>query len=62
MLYEVITHVVGDVGLDVAERVRPYRPRWNQPRGDLLADALYLPTTPAVAALMRPLVAAVGVV
>jgi len=43
------------------ERVLPYRPHWNRAEGDLLADALYLPTTSAVAALMRPAVATVGV-
>jgi sterol desaturase/sphingolipid hydroxylase (fatty acid hydroxylase superfamily) len=43
------------------ERALPYRPDWNRARGDLLADALYLPTTAAVAALMRPAVATVGV-
>ncbi len=43
------------------ERVLPYRPDWNRARGDLLADALYLPTTGAVAGLMRPLVATLGV-
>ena len=44
------------------ERALPYRPEWNRARGDLLADALYLPTTSAVAALMRPAMATVGVV
>ena len=44
------------------ERVLPYRPDWNRPRGDLLADALYLPTTAGVAALVRPAVATAGVV
>jgi ornithine lipid hydroxylase len=43
------------------ERVLPYRPAWNRAQGDLLADALYLPTTSAVAALMRPVVATLGV-
>jgi sterol desaturase/sphingolipid hydroxylase (fatty acid hydroxylase superfamily) len=43
------------------ERVLPYRPEWNRARGDVLADALYLPTTSAVAALMRPAMATVGV-
>ncbi len=43
------------------ERTLPYRSDWNHARGDLLADALYLPTTAAVAALVRPAVAAVGV-
>jgi sterol desaturase/sphingolipid hydroxylase (fatty acid hydroxylase superfamily) len=43
------------------ERVLPYRPDWNRARGDLLADALYLPTTSLVAALMRPAAATVGV-
>ena len=43
------------------ERALPYRPAWNRARGDLLADALYLPTTSAVAALMRPAAATVGV-
>ena len=44
------------------ERRLPYRPEWNRPKGDLLADALYLPTTALVAALMRPAVATLGVV
>jgi sterol desaturase/sphingolipid hydroxylase (fatty acid hydroxylase superfamily) len=43
------------------ERVLPYRPEWNRARGDVLADALYLPTTSAVAGLMRPAMATVGV-
>ena len=43
------------------ERVLPYRPEWNRARGDLLADALYLPTTSLVAALMRPAVVTAGV-
>jgi len=43
------------------ERALPYRPAWNRARGDLLADALYLPTTSAVAALMRPALATLGV-
>jgi sterol desaturase/sphingolipid hydroxylase (fatty acid hydroxylase superfamily) len=44
------------------ERVLPYRREWNRARGDLLADALYLPTTSAVIALVRPAIATVGVV
>jgi sterol desaturase/sphingolipid hydroxylase (fatty acid hydroxylase superfamily) len=44
------------------ERVLPYRPDWNRARGDLVADALYLPTTALVAALMRPALATLGVV
>ena len=43
------------------ERVLPYRPEWSRAQGDLLADALYLPTTSAVAALMRPAIATLGV-
>jgi sterol desaturase/sphingolipid hydroxylase (fatty acid hydroxylase superfamily) len=43
------------------ERVLPYRPEWNQPRGDLRADAAYLASTSAVIGVMRSLVAAVGV-
>jgi sterol desaturase/sphingolipid hydroxylase (fatty acid hydroxylase superfamily) len=43
------------------ERALPYRPDWNRARGDLLADALYLPTTSLVAALMRPAVVTAGV-
>ncbi len=43
------------------ERLLPYRPDWNRARGDLLADALYLPTTSAVAALMRLAIATLGV-
>jgi sterol desaturase/sphingolipid hydroxylase (fatty acid hydroxylase superfamily) len=44
------------------ERVLPYRPEWNRAQGDLLADALYLPTTSAVVGLVRPAIATVGVV
>jgi sterol desaturase/sphingolipid hydroxylase (fatty acid hydroxylase superfamily) len=44
------------------ERVLPYRREWNRAQGDLLADALYLPTTSAVIALVRPAMATVGVV
>ena len=43
------------------ERVLPHRPEWSRAQGDLLADALYLPTTSAVAALMRPAIATLGV-
>ena len=43
------------------ERVLPYRPEWNQPRGDLRADSAYLASTSAVIAVMRSLVAAAGV-
>src|SRR5512134_594611 len=43
------------------ERFLPHRPDWNRAQGDLLADALYLPTTSAVAALMRPAIATLGV-
>ena len=43
------------------ERALPYRPDWNRARGDLLADALYLPTTALVAALVRPAVVTLGV-
>jgi sterol desaturase/sphingolipid hydroxylase (fatty acid hydroxylase superfamily) len=50
------------VWVALLERVLPYRPDWNRARGDLLADALYLPTTSAVVGLMRPLVATVSVV
>ena len=52
---------VSIVWVALLERVRPYRPDWNRARGDLLADALYLPTTAAVAALIRPAVATAGV-
>jgi ornithine lipid hydroxylase len=44
------------------ERVIPYRREWNRSRGDLLADAAYLPLTSIVIAGMRSLVAAAGVV
>ena len=43
------------------ERALPYRREWNRAQGDLLADVLYLPTTSAVIALMRPAIATVGV-
>ena len=43
------------------ERVLPYRREWNRAQGDVLADALYLPTTSAVIALVRPAIATAGV-
>jgi len=43
------------------ERLLPYRPEWNQPRGDLRTDSAYLASTSAVIAVMRSLVAAAGV-
>jgi sterol desaturase/sphingolipid hydroxylase (fatty acid hydroxylase superfamily) len=52
---------VSIVWVALLERVLPYRPDWNRARGDLLADALYLPTTAAVAALVRPAVATASV-
>jgi sterol desaturase/sphingolipid hydroxylase (fatty acid hydroxylase superfamily) len=42
------------------ERWLPYRPEWNQPRGDLRADAAYLLSTSAVIGVMRGAVATVG--
>jgi sterol desaturase/sphingolipid hydroxylase (fatty acid hydroxylase superfamily) len=43
------------------ERLLPYRPEWNQSRGDLAADTAYLLSTSAVIGVMRSLVAAFGV-
>jgi sterol desaturase/sphingolipid hydroxylase (fatty acid hydroxylase superfamily) len=43
------------------ERALPYRTEWNRAQGDLLADALYFPTTSAVVVLVRPALAALGV-
>jgi len=45
----------------VLERWIPYRSDWNQTRGDVLPDALYLPTTALATGVMRPLVTVVGV-
>jgi sterol desaturase/sphingolipid hydroxylase (fatty acid hydroxylase superfamily) len=42
------------------ERWLPYRPEWNQPRGDLREDAAYLLSTSAVIGVMRGAVATVG--
>ena len=54
--------VASIVWVAVLERVIPYRRDWNRPRGDVLADAAYLPLTSIVIAGMRSLVAAAGVV
>ncbi len=43
------------------ERVRPFRAEWNRPRGDLVTDALYLPTFLGVNALVEPVVRVVAV-
>src|SRR5262245_8542026 len=43
------------------ERWLPYRPEWNQPRGDLRTDFAYLVSTSAVIGVMRGLVATLGV-
>jgi sterol desaturase/sphingolipid hydroxylase (fatty acid hydroxylase superfamily) len=42
------------------ERWLPYRPEWNQPRGDLRTDFAYLLSTSAVIGVMRGAVATVG--
>jgi sterol desaturase/sphingolipid hydroxylase (fatty acid hydroxylase superfamily) len=43
------------------ERALPYRPEWNRSRGDLGADSAYFVSTSLVIAVMRSLVAGVGV-
>ena len=43
------------------ERAMPYRRSWNERQQDLLTDALYLPTTWGVGALLSPAFAAVAV-
>ena len=43
------------------ERWLPHRPEWNEGRGDRLTDALYLPTTWGLGALLSPAFAAVAV-
>lgn len=40
----------------VFERIQPYRERWNRAQGDVLTDALYLPTFLGLNALIEPLV------
>jgi len=44
------------------ERWLPHRPEWNEAHGDQLTDALYLPTTWGLGALLAPAFAAVAVV
>lgn len=43
------------------ERLLPYRRAWNEGKHDLLTDALYLPTTWGLGALLAPAFAAVAV-
>ena len=43
------------------ERALPYRRAWNERKRDLLTDALYLPTTWGLGALLSPAFAAVAV-
>lgn len=45
----------------VLERLLPHRREWNHSQRDLLTDALYLPTTWGVGALLSPAFAAVAV-
>ncbi len=40
------------------ERIQPYREGWNHSKGDLLTDALYLPTYLGLNALLEPVVRA----
>ena len=40
------------------ERILPYRPAWNRSRGDVVTDALYLPTYLGVNAVVEPFVRA----
>jgi sterol desaturase/sphingolipid hydroxylase (fatty acid hydroxylase superfamily) len=50
------------VAVVVLERLLPYRQSWNLRRGDLAADAAYLPTTVAVNAALEPAVKALGAI
>lgn len=50
------------VAVVVLERLLPYRESWNLTRGDLAADAAYLPTTVAVNAALEPAVKALGAI
>jgi len=43
------------------ERLLPHRREWNRAQRDLLTDALYLPTTWGIGALLQPLFAALTV-
>ena len=43
------------------ERILPWQRDWNRARGDLLTDALYLPTQQLVTRLCAPLVASVAI-
>ncbi len=43
------------------ERIQPYRPDWNHSKGDLAADAAYLPTYLGLNALLEPAVRVVAV-
>jgi sterol desaturase/sphingolipid hydroxylase (fatty acid hydroxylase superfamily) len=45
----------------IVERILPWHRDWNRPRGDLLTDALYLPTQQGVGRLCAPLVAGLAI-
>jgi sterol desaturase/sphingolipid hydroxylase (fatty acid hydroxylase superfamily) len=45
----------------LVERLLPYRAEWNRARGDLLADATYLPASFLIYAALGPLVAVLAV-
>jgi sterol desaturase/sphingolipid hydroxylase (fatty acid hydroxylase superfamily) len=49
------------VAVAALERVLPHRPEWNRPRGDLAADAAYLPTSVGLNAAIEPVGTMVGV-
>jgi len=49
------------VWVAIAERILPWQRDWNRPRGDLLTDALYLPTQQLIVRLCGPLVASVAI-
>lgn len=49
------------VTVALLERVHPYRRDWNRPRGDLLADAMYLPASVGLNGAIEPLARVAGV-
>ena len=55
-LVTTLASIAGILVVAAFERIQPYRPDWNHSKGDLLTDALYLPTYLGVNDVIEPFV------
>ena len=56
-----VTSLASIVAVALLERLLPFRPEWNRRHGDVLADALYLPTSVGLNGAIEPVARLAGV-